>query len=318
MKRKVSIRFVLVAAMVAALLAAHGPAARAQPVASITLLDPCDTERTVDLYPGCNNIALSFPDGTTSQTVVQAVTPAGMVQSMWRHDAAQNRFEGFSPAAPQASDLLTVNFMDAVWLCLAGAPAPAPTAPPPAPTATPVPPPAPTAMPTGPSLTPIDFQKGDGKDRTFHVDTASFEVRWVVECHGLAGDTTPFGFKVIIIRVCLKSHCNPFVKKLSWPSYQRGIQMNTFMVIIRHNNMHCKIIGICPTISIFPGNFFNMTSITVFIVINFFGADYTQLLCRPFMKSFLTLRLNIVSGVIVKNKILSFKAFCEKRIIING
>jgi beta-lactamase superfamily II metal-dependent hydrolase len=37
---------------------------------------------------------------------------------MWRYDAAQERFVGFSPAAPQASDLLTVNFLDAVWVCV--------------------------------------------------------------------------------------------------------------------------------------------------------------------------------------------------------
>jgi hypothetical protein len=91
---------------------------QAQPVASIAL----PSRGTVQLYSGCNNIALSFPDGTDSQTVLNAVTPAGVVQTMWRHNAALNTFEGFSPAAPQASDLLTVNEWDAVWLCLAGAP----------------------------------------------------------------------------------------------------------------------------------------------------------------------------------------------------
>jgi len=91
---------------------------RAQPVASIAL----PSRGTVQLYSGCNNIALSFPDGTDSQTVVNAVTPAGEVQGMWRHNAALNTFEGFSPAAPQASDLLSVNEWDAVWLCVGGAP----------------------------------------------------------------------------------------------------------------------------------------------------------------------------------------------------
>ena len=129
MKSKVSIGLVAVAAVAVALLAAHGPAVRAQPVASIALPEPGGS---VQLYPGCNNITLTFPDGTASETVVQAVTPAGVVQAMWRHNAAQNKFEGFSPAAPQASDLLTVNFLDAVWLCVRGALPPAPT-PPPAP-----------------------------------------------------------------------------------------------------------------------------------------------------------------------------------------
>jgi len=107
------------------LLAAHGLSVQAQPVASITLPSPGGTEQ---LYPGCNNIALTFPDGTASETVVQAVTPAGSLDSMWRYDAAQKKFEGFSPAAPQASDLLTVNFLDAVWICVAAsAEGPSPT-----------------------------------------------------------------------------------------------------------------------------------------------------------------------------------------------
>src|SRR3990170_3910361 len=115
-------------ALVVAVLGTHGSSIRAQPTASIALPPP---RATVQLYAGCNNIALSFPNGTASETVVQAVTPAGTVQAMWRHNAALARFEGFSPAAPQASDLLTVNLWDAVWLCVAGASSPSPPPPPP-------------------------------------------------------------------------------------------------------------------------------------------------------------------------------------------
>jgi hypothetical protein len=109
-------RPLLVAAVVTALLAANGSLVLAQPVATITLPAPGAAKQ---LYPGCNNIALSFPDGTPSATVLQAVTPAGTVDTMWRHSAALNKFEGYSAQFPQASDLLTVNFMDAVWLCMA-------------------------------------------------------------------------------------------------------------------------------------------------------------------------------------------------------
>jgi hypothetical protein len=148
-------------ALVVALVLYDGTLVQAQPVASIALPPP---RGTLQLYSGCNNIALSFPDGTASQTVVQAVTPAGVVEGMWRHNAAQNRFEGFSPAAPQASDLLTVNLWDAVWLCVGGTPSAAPTLPPVPPTAAPtstlVPPPAPTASPT---VSPGTF--GDGTFR---------------------------------------------------------------------------------------------------------------------------------------------------------
>jgi hypothetical protein len=154
MKGKLPIGLLAVA-VVAALLAIRGPSVQAQPVASITLPSPGSIK---ELYPGCNNISLTFPDGTTSQMVLQAVTPAGAVEAMWRHNAALNAFEGFSPAAPQASDLLTVNFLDSVWLCVAAALPPAPTSTPATATATSVPltatrvPPTPTRVP--PTATP--------------------------------------------------------------------------------------------------------------------------------------------------------------------
>jgi hypothetical protein len=118
------------------LLAARGPSVQAQPVASITLPAPGAGK---DLYPGCNNIGLTFPNGTASQDVVQAVTPAGSVESMWRHNAVQDRFEGFSPQYPQVSDLLAVDFLDAVWFCMTTGAPPGGVAPP-GPTATATPP----------------------------------------------------------------------------------------------------------------------------------------------------------------------------------
>jgi hypothetical protein len=131
-------------ALVVAFFVAHGSLVRAQPVASIALPDPGTTKQ---LYEGCNNIALSFDDGTASDTVVQAVTPTEAVQSMWHHDAALNHWEGFAPGAPGASDLLTVDFMDAVWICVAGAAA--------APTATPTP--ETTTPPSGGEFSRIIF-----------------------------------------------------------------------------------------------------------------------------------------------------------------
>lgn len=146
MKTRLSIGLMAVAAVAAAFLAAHGPFVQAQPVASIALPAPGSTEQ---LYPRCNNISLTFPDGTSCQTVVQAVTPAGAVDTLWRFNPSQNRFEGYSPAYPQASDLQSVYFLDAVWLCIHEAPA---TGPQPAPTLTPAPPPPPPTAP--PSVTP--------------------------------------------------------------------------------------------------------------------------------------------------------------------
>ena len=127
MKKKIARGFVAFTASAVVVLAAQSPSAQAQPVATIALPAPGVAKQ---LYSGCNNVGLTFPDGTQSQAVVQAVIPAGAVQSMWRHNAALNKFEGFSPAYPQASDLLTVSCMDAVWLCMVeGLSAVAPPAP---------------------------------------------------------------------------------------------------------------------------------------------------------------------------------------------
>ncbi len=137
MRKKLLLGLVAMAAAFVTMLTAPGLSVQAQPVASISLPAPGGTEQ---LYPWCNNISLTFPDGTACQTVVQAVNPPGTVESMWRHNRADNRYEGFSPAYPQASDLLTVDFLDSVWLCMA---ATSGGAPPSGATATPTPPPPP-------------------------------------------------------------------------------------------------------------------------------------------------------------------------------
>jgi inhibitor of cysteine peptidase len=115
MKKTLLMAAVLTLTAGVVLLPVAGSRVHAQPAASITLPDPGGVEQ---LYEGCNNVSLTFPDGTTSETVMQAVSPTGAVESMWRYDASQNRFLGFSPAASQVSDLLTVDFLDAVWLCI--------------------------------------------------------------------------------------------------------------------------------------------------------------------------------------------------------
>jgi hypothetical protein len=141
-----------------ALLAGSRASVLAQPVATIALPAPGSAQQ---LYSGCNNISLTFPDATPSQTVVQAVTPADTVETLWRFNGPLNKFEGFSPAFPQASDLMSVNFLDAVWLCMTTGAPPGAVAPPPgaaAPTPTlpvQVIPPAP--LPSGADITPTDL-----------------------------------------------------------------------------------------------------------------------------------------------------------------
>jgi hypothetical protein len=82
-----------------------------------TVSAPAVTE-TVALAVGCNNVVLTWPDATPTSQVAAAVSPAEALIAVWRFDAAQERFFGFAPQAPQASDLPLVNRLDAVFLCL--------------------------------------------------------------------------------------------------------------------------------------------------------------------------------------------------------
>jgi cysteinyl-tRNA synthetase len=118
MRRISSVGLLPIAGFAVALLVMQGSPTRAQSVATMTLPPPGSTEQ---LYSGCNGIALTFPNGMASRAVVEAVTPAQVVQAVWRYDAAEGKWEGYAPAAPGASDLLTVDFLDAVWVCVRGA-----------------------------------------------------------------------------------------------------------------------------------------------------------------------------------------------------
>ena len=77
-----------------------------------------DAERTVELSAGCNMTTLTFADGTEAATVAAAVSPPDALETIWRLDNASGSFQAFTPQAPQASDLLSVNLLDAVFICL--------------------------------------------------------------------------------------------------------------------------------------------------------------------------------------------------------
>jgi len=81
---------------------------------------PCaqDAERTVNLSPGCNMVTLTFASGTDAAAVATAVSPSNALDTIWRLDNTSGSFQAFAPAAPQASDLPSVNLLDTVFLCL--------------------------------------------------------------------------------------------------------------------------------------------------------------------------------------------------------
>jgi hypothetical protein len=169
---------------------------QAQAVATITLPEPGGAKQ---LYPGCNPVALTFPNGTTSQAVANAVSPAGSIEAIWGYDGAEQRFEAYSPTAPQASDLLSVDFLDAVWICVAGVPPAAPTPPalPVVPTLVPAPPPVPTGAPSA-AATYAGTHSGGGTIRF----TVSPDGRYVelFAAEGFCGDQNN-GLWVPMIRI---------------------------------------------------------------------------------------------------------------------
>ena len=85
---------------------------------SITHAQPVNTE-TVELFVGCNNVTLTWPSETPISVVAEAVEPPEVVVAIWRLDNETQIFRAFAPGFPEASDLITVNLLDTVYLCTA-------------------------------------------------------------------------------------------------------------------------------------------------------------------------------------------------------
>ena len=113
-----------VAILVAVLLAGAGGAAAQPGQENPEIFPPPIPMRVVDLTVGCNNVALTYPDGTPVGVVVGSINPQGAMYAIWRLNASPlspgvgPAYEGFAPAAPEASDLQGVNFLEAVFLCV--------------------------------------------------------------------------------------------------------------------------------------------------------------------------------------------------------
>jgi hypothetical protein len=118
--------FFPVAVLIVALLAGAGPVAAQPDQEGPGIFPPMPPEplRVVNLVVGCNNVALTYPDGTPVGVVVGSINPQGAMYAIWRLNpsppppATGPTYEGFAPAAPQVSDLQGVNFLEAVFLCV--------------------------------------------------------------------------------------------------------------------------------------------------------------------------------------------------------
>ena len=77
-----------------------------------------NAQESVPLVMGCNPVALTYDDGTAIATVAATVQPEGSLTSIWKLLPAEGRWLGYAAAAPQASDLQTVERLDAVFVCV--------------------------------------------------------------------------------------------------------------------------------------------------------------------------------------------------------
>lgn len=81
---------------------------------------PSEVENeTVQLFPGCNLVGMTVPNGTNASAVASAIQPTAALDVIWRYNADTRRFVGFRPNVPAfASDFTTVSQWDAVYVCV--------------------------------------------------------------------------------------------------------------------------------------------------------------------------------------------------------
>ena len=77
---------------------------------------PPEQSDWVELAAVCNPVSVTYPDGTTVQTLTAAISPAGSLAAMWKFQGGV--WLGYSPQYPQASDLAVTGFLDVVFLCV--------------------------------------------------------------------------------------------------------------------------------------------------------------------------------------------------------
>jgi len=140
--------------------------------------------------PQTGRWAIAVWEGSDGTDAGQALATCGeiTVTAAYYIDPETQEWERWFAGRPEVSSLETLNHMQGV-VALGGGGAPSPTA---TATLTPAVTPTPSAVtptqtPTG-VPTPVAFQKGD-EDLTFHLDTASFELGWMVMGEGWVEST---------------------------------------------------------------------------------------------------------------------------------
>jgi hypothetical protein len=74
------------------------------------------TQEVIALVTGCNPVAITYPDNTPIATIADAVSPPGILISIWEFD--MGTWLGYSPQFPEVSDLTQKDFLDVAFLCV--------------------------------------------------------------------------------------------------------------------------------------------------------------------------------------------------------
>ena len=96
---------------------APAPTPTATPTAK-PMPPPAATEEVALQGGVCNPVATTYPDNTPIATIAGAVSPSGVLQTLWEFEGGV--WQGWSAAFPQASDLTETGFLDGVFICVGG------------------------------------------------------------------------------------------------------------------------------------------------------------------------------------------------------
>ena len=88
------------------------------PTPTVTAPPPGATEEVALQGGVCNPVATTYPDNTPIATIAGAVSPSGVLDSLWEFEGGV--WQGWSAAFPEASDLTEKDFLDVVFVCVGG------------------------------------------------------------------------------------------------------------------------------------------------------------------------------------------------------
>jgi large repetitive protein len=81
---------------------------------------PSGATETISLFAACNNVAVTWPNGTAMSVVAAAISPPNALIAIWRFDNLRQTFVGYSSLPGAPNDLNAVNRAEPVFVCMNG------------------------------------------------------------------------------------------------------------------------------------------------------------------------------------------------------